>query len=387
MLYRTRKEPGLLKVRVPTELWVLLAWMLLSVTWSPHEFTSFKRYGLVIGALMIGVLTTRMTPLDQSSTKFLLVPLISYMVLGLVHLAISPDKAFDQDGAMRSYSIHKNAWGQFCLLYTLVLAHAVLTKKNNFYYMVLMVPAVAMLYMSKSATSILAFASTALVIGTLTSLLSHRLLGVTLLCLFLAGASVSTLVFTVVTGELPFDHLVNAVFKATDKSTTLTGRTHLWYLMWGEISRHLWTGTGIGGFWTGLEGASGVLARQLDWGPPGQAHSGYIDMLNEIGIIGMALLLLLLLRHLKNCWKLYRHGHRDGFIFHSSIATAFLTVNYAESTLFLGSNLWFIIFISSIVHASSLCSTPEMLGKDRPVKHKKPTSSAARLARPAFITK
>ena len=359
ILYRTRQHPELQKVHIPVELWILLAWMLLSITWSPYGFMSLKRYLLIIGSLLVGVLTTRMTPDSKSSVHFLLMPLVVCVLLGVVHAVAFPDRAFGSDGAMRGYAVQKNPWGQLCLLCALVFLHAIVTRKNKLYYLVLMVPTLVMLYLSQSTTSIMAFIGMSLVMFTLVSLMRHRLLGITLLSLFLAITSVVTLVFTVLHGELPFNYAIESIFKAADKSTTLTGRTQLWYLMWGEISRHLWTGTGIGGFWAGLEGASGALSRKLDWGPPGQAHSGYIDVLNEIGIIGSVLLLLLLIRHAVNCWKLCRRGHLDAALFHCAVATAFLTINYAESSFFLGASLWFIVFLSSIVQAHSMGRTAD----------------------------
>lgn len=393
-LYKNRGNSGLLKVKVPTELWILMAWMLVSISWSPYGLISIKRYVLILGSLLIAALTTRMTPLGTPSTQFLQTPLSFYMAVGLAFAVLLPDKSFDQDGALRAYATHKNPWGQLCLLYALVLVHSIITRKEKIYYVLLMIPTLALLYLSKSTTSILAFIISTLTVGTLSLLLMYRRQGILVLCLSLAGLSVATLVFTVLNGELPFDHAVNAIFRITEKSTTLTGRTHLWYLMWGEISHHLWLGTGIGGFWTGLEGASGALARQLDWGPPGQAHNGYIDMLNEIGIIGVGMLLLLLLRHLANCWTLYRRGHLDAFVFHSCIAVAFLTINYAESSFFTGSGLWFIVYISSVMGAHSLCATNKPLRRERKEKRSdgqgasgKHASSVTSTLHPRFSTR
>jgi O-antigen ligase len=369
-LYKTRGDSGLLKVKAPAELWILMAWMLASISWSPYELISVKRYVLILGSLLIAALTTRMTPLGVSSTQFLRTPLNFYMAIGLAFAVLLPDRSFDQDGALRAYATHKNPWGQLCVLYALVLMHSIITRKEKIYHAALMIPALVLLYLSKSATSILALLISTLTVGMLSLLLIYRRQGIVVLCLAVAGVSVATLVFTVLNGELPFDHVISTLFKVTEKSTTLTGRTHLWYLMWGEISHHLWLGTGIGGFWTGLEGASGTLARQLDWGPPGQAHNGYIDMLNETGIIGASLLLLLLLRHLGNCWTLYRRGHLDAFVFHSCIAVAFMTINYAESSFFAGSSLWFIVYISSVMRAHSLCATSEPSRRERKEERK-----------------
>lgn len=359
MLYMSRNDKDRQKIIFSPELLLLLGWMALSIAWSPYPLVSVKRFLLIIGSLLIASVTTRMTPVNRSSTQFLLVPLICFMLLGMVYASAFHDKAFDAEGSMRGYSTHKNPWGQFCLLASIVFVHSLLNRKYKLFYAVLLIPTAGMLFLSKSATSILAFGVTTMLLLSLTALVSHRLLGATVLSLGVAIGSLAMLIFTVMNGELPFDYLMDSAFRAADKSTTLTGRTYLWYLMWGEITQHLWTGTGVGGFWTGLEGASGVLARKLDWGPPGQAHSGYIDTLNELGVIGSAFLLLLLVRHAINLKKLYRHGHHEALMFHAAITVAFLIINYAESSLFLGSNLWYVVFISSVVQTASLCAADE----------------------------
>lgn len=368
MLYVSRDDNERQKIIFSTELLLLIGWMALSIAWSPYPLVSLKRFLLIMGSLLIAGITTRMTPVSRSSTQFLLVPLICYMLLGVVHAIAFHGKAFDADGAMRGYSTHKNPWGQFCLLAGIVFLHSLLNKKHKLLYAVLLIPTVGMLLLSKSATSILAFGVTTLLLFSLVALVSHRILGATLLSLVIAVGSLAVLVFTVTNGELPFEYVMDSAFRAADKSTTLTGRTYLWYLMWGEISQHLWTGTGIGGFWTGPEGASGILARKLDWGPPGQAHSGYIDILNEIGVIGSIILLIALVRHAINLSTIYRRGYSEAFMLHACVTVAFLIINYAETTFFLGSNLWYIVFISSVIQTASLCAS-EAKGSDikRPI--------------------
>jgi hypothetical protein len=98
-----------------------------------------------------------------------------------------------------------------------------------------------------------------------------------------------------------------------------------------------------------LDGPSGALVKRLDWGPPTQAHSGYIDVVNEVGAAGMLLLFIVVMAHLYRCFCLYKTGARQHFSLHFSIIISSLILNYAESSLTQGTNLWWIILTCSII--------------------------------------
>lgn len=75
-------------------------------------------------------------------------------------------------------------------------------------------------------------------------------------------------------------------------ATQLTGRTDLWAECWYFITQHPWLGYGYNSFWT-VENTQDI-AQQIDW-YSGSAHSVYIDLWLNLGIIGLAAYLLLLI--------------------------------------------------------------------------------------------
>jgi exopolysaccharide production protein ExoQ len=349
ILIRSRREINAPEVRFPWELIALYIFTILSIAWSDYKISSFKRYILLIGLLLIATLTVKLSILDKSFSKLLGRPLSFFMLAGVAIAATIPNFAFDTDGALRGFTSHKNTWGQLSLLCSIIFFNNALNRINRKAYLLLLAIALTMLLMSKSATSLLAFCISSFCVLTIHSLTSKKIAGKILaLTGFLIG-SVLLLIYTILHGELPFDALTELVFKATDKSSTLTGRTQLWQLMGAEIAHHPWLGTGFGGFWQGMEGASGALVQRLNWGPPTQAHSGYIDGFNEIGIFGMLLFGIVVISHIWRCFELYSSGMRDHSMLHISLIIGFLTINYAESSLMQGSNMWWIITTCSIV--------------------------------------
>jgi len=235
------------------------------------------------------------------------------------------------------------------LLCSLIFFNNILNNRSRLLYISLLAISVVMLYMSKSATSLLAFTFSSFFILLIQGFSSKNITSKIIVLFIILAVAISTLVYSIAYGDLPFTRTIELIYKVTDKNTTLTGRTFLWQLMGAEIERHPWFGTGFGGFWVGLDGPAGALSRRLDWGPPTQAHNGYIDVVNEIGLVGAAILTIVLISHTYRCCALYNSKYQLHFPLHFSIIISSLFLNYAESSLIQGTNFWWIILTCSII--------------------------------------
>lgn len=339
---------------LPLSLVVLVCYVSLSIAWSPYPAISLRRVVQVIGVLLIALLVARQALQGQGLLTQSQWPVGLFILLGLAVAALSPETAFDDDRAMRGISSHKNTWGQFSLMAGLIYLSA-LSERHGKQRMMLLAAMLGFsalsILLSRSTTSLLCFLFIA---GTLTIWAILTRWGVTgkiLLTSLVAVILVALHAYFVTNGELPFERLSKLVYSSTGKNETLTGRDFLWYLMQQEIARHPWLGTGFGGFWTGTEGASGALVARLDWGPPQQAHNGYLDVINEIGFVGMTLLGLVLLNHAVNVFRLSRRGEHSHAFFHGSLLIAVLFINYTETSLLRTTHFWWIALCTSIVEA------------------------------------
>lgn len=73
------------------------------------------------------------------------------------------------------------------------------------------------------------------------------------------------------------------------KDLTFTGRTLIWSSTWRVIGRQPWFGYGLGGVWTNQSlQPTGELTRLIGF-RVGHAHNGVLELLLEVGIIGLAL--------------------------------------------------------------------------------------------------
>ena len=131
------------------------------------------------------------------------------------------------------------------------------------------------------------------------------------------------------------------------KSSDLTGRGDIWVYVWQSISTHWWLGTGYASFWLGPGGPSQFIVDALRWPVP-NAHNGYLEILNELGLLGFGLYLLMMLFHVKNLLGLY-HPVRRQFAFHIAILIIFVVSNFSESTALRVTSFLQVLFFFSMM--------------------------------------
>ena len=76
------------------------------------------------------------------------------------------------------------------------------------------------------------------------------------------------------------------------KDATLTGRTQIWAAVLDSIARRPLLGYGYQAFWLGLEGESYRVILAVSW-VLAQAQNGFLDVLLETGLGGLAIVLLI----------------------------------------------------------------------------------------------
>jgi O-antigen ligase len=77
------------------------------------------------------------------------------------------------------------------------------------------------------------------------------------------------------------------------KDATLTGRTDIWAAILRQASAHPWLGFGYAAFWEKTSAPAAFVRAETGWKVP-SAHNGWLDMLVQLGAVGVALCALLL---------------------------------------------------------------------------------------------
>jgi exopolysaccharide production protein ExoQ len=93
------------------------------------------------------------------------------------------------------------------------------------------------------------------------------------------------------------------VFSFFKRDSSLSGRTTIWSLAMDAWLHRPWIGHGYGAFWLNRQGPDIEVNAALAGFVAAHSHNGYLDVLLDIGIVGLAALILLLagcfVRHLK----------------------------------------------------------------------------------------
>lgn len=327
-----------------------------SVVWSYTPLATAKRSALLVIVLLISAAAFGKSDNRHGDfDKVLGVPLLALLLASILITVLSPGYAFTDLG-WRGITSHKNEMGQVMAVAVILMLFGAWNLKHlRFIRLSILAVLFGGLILSKSSTSLLGLvaAISITVLVTLPRTLERR----DALKVFLLGSIliVSIMLYVAYTADMlpDIDKVYSWLLAKMGKSANFTGRTAIWQLVMSESRYHNpLIGGGYGGFWVGRESVSGyiIVGDNLY---PGQAHNGYLDIFNELGIIGVSLLVLILLVATHKLWTIYMLNHRETPI-HISIAVMMVCINLGETTFFRTTQFTSIVFIASLVRVSAL---------------------------------
>ena len=291
---------------------VLVVYMAVSVLWSEDPYVSSKRFIKLMGTpIMALVVLTERDPEVALVTvarrcAYVLLPLSETLNKYFLSLAVSFD---EWTGGMQigGVSGSKNMFGQLCFVEGLLLVWilfrradrgpADLRKVQWILDLCIASLAIYLLYKSNSSTSLVCFIAGVVVLfaGGLRPI-RWRIASLLL---------VTAIVFVVL--QACFGIYESAV-AALGRDPTLTDRTEIWRELWA-LRGNLLVGTGFEGFWMGERLASIREVRHIN-----EAHNGYLEIILNLGLIGLAFWLCLIVKAYKNCTKLIQTRYDLGQI-------------------------------------------------------------------------
>ena len=333
---------------------LLLIYCFSSFFWSAIPDITFKR--TVLFGLMVLMCFATFGKKSSNPNSFLVVmawPLGLLLIFSFIFTAVMPSAAITSIG-WRGVTSFKNEFGQICAIALLIFSFAIFEIPQRRGLILLMaLLSFFGLVMSQSSTCAVAVIVGLLVSGGL--LIIRKLLQYSkgsvfllLMLIFVCSLILTLLVFGMLSSDIQ-----EQLFHVLGKSSTLTGRTKLWALIWDNSRLHNpWIGGGYGGFWNGLGSPANFTSYRFPAGYVGQAHNGYLDVFNDLGIIGLLFLAVILLAYAGFVIKHYREG-RPEFYFHLSFLIYIILENYAESTFFRLVGFLNIVFFASLARVAA----------------------------------
>jgi O-antigen ligase len=127
--------------------------------------------------------------------------------------------------------------------------------------------------------------------------------------------------------------LLSPITALTGKDMTFSGRTAIWDIINQNIAQHRLLGSGYGAYWNQTPGSPSLAMLQRLYFYPTEGHNGYLDVINDLGIVGGLCLLGYLLTYLRQGLLIFRTQRSQGALF-LTLLLAQMVANLSESRWF-----------------------------------------------------
>jgi len=232
--------------------------------------------------------------------------------------------------------VQKNAFGQLASFTFIFWLHAWLAREVGAWKAIVFGGCgAACVFFSRSSTSLLAsFFVTGLLLLLLRAPTSFRRAMPYMVGVF------ATLVLTYALAILNLipglGLLLQPVMAITGKDMTFSNRSAIWDIIKEHIQFSPFLGTGYGAYWIGPTPESpsySFLARLYFY--PNEAHNGYLEIVNDLGFVGLIVLLGYLIWYLRQTLRLWRYDRNQ--------ASLYLAVFFQQAIINLSESTWLVV--------------------------------------------
>ena len=269
---------------------MLMIWALFSVFWSSQGIVSLKRWIGFFGEIIICLAALVHFRWSEVALRYFKAVLCLYLPLTILSVLFIHEAVQWEFPAWRGLEITKNNLGQVAVFSTVILFSVIgfhTEVKHNTLHYILLGCALACLIGARSTTSMLIalFLLALFLTQKAGVVLKHKLVVRFYIVALLATSGAIVTIVYVFSPEL-----IGSFFGFFGKDLTFTGRVDLWAAILQMTEGRSLFGWGIGGFWIMDASHLAPVFEQFVW-MPNQAHQGYIDVYNQLGVVGISLLL------------------------------------------------------------------------------------------------
>jgi exopolysaccharide production protein ExoQ len=161
------------------------------------------------------------------------------------------------------------------------------------------------------------------------------------------------------------DVLFAPIASITGKDTTFSQRTAIWKIIKAHIELSPYVGSGYGAYWVGPVATSpSYVFLSAMWLYPTESHNGYLEVVNDLGFLGLACLLLFIICYVRQALQLLRTDRNQAVLF---LALLFqeMVMNMSESDWFSRSDTFMVLALGSVCMSRALLDE-ELRGVRRP---------------------
>ena len=317
---------------------LILLWMMVSIFWSPVPTVSLKRWITLFGEFVICLAALLHFKWSEEGLRAYRVILFLYLPLTIIAVAFVPEAIQWEFPAWRGLAPTKNNLGQIALFGIIALLSIISYHKGrpvNIIHYGLLLMAISAYLGARSTTSFLVglfllFIFFLVYIG---KLISNKQLA-SYYALFVILVSGFLIYITMV--QTP--EVIARFLGLFGKDLSFTGRVELWQTVFEMTKGKMIQGWGIGGFWINEGTHLYPIYTQFIW-LPNQSHQGYLDVLNQTGVIGITLLALMIVGYFIKATQLKKRNVWIWFFL------GILIYNFQESLFFRPRHIGHFMFI------------------------------------------
>ena len=374
---------------------LFIAWCGLTAFWSYDPATTIRKTVQFAGLASVGIAFS-LASWYPARVQTVLRPFFALMVaICIVSVIVAPDFAKHDAlgdpallGNWKGVTSNKNTFGMLCAMCFIFYSHGWASRAVSARQAVpILLMTMVGLYGAKSTTSMVISVASA---GWIWMLLRNPIVTaggiLRLLLMAILILAVPLFIYLLIVGDLTWAKIATPIVTPLGKDITLTQRTVIWEEMTHFIVQHPWAGGGYGAFWLGHGSASDPISKVLFW-IPWQGHNGYMDMLNETGIIGLTLCISLLVWHGVQLFRVKRHDIVT-FSLHCTLWLHLLIVDVTEAEMFRVITVPFLMSMISSATVSRVLMAVELrqqtLAGTAPAGHGAPSLALATPAQPGF---
>lgn len=319
----------------------LLAVAFLSTAWSQDPLFTLRRAIVLLATTAFGIyLGSRFDIPEQLrllAWTFGIVICASFLcVLLLPHYGL--DHLY-HEGDWQGVFSHKNSLGRAMVLSAIVFFFVKFRSGSTLRWMGI-AGSLTLLVLSRSITGIIVFAII------LASRPFYRLFRMKFtFALPLTGAIFAFLAAAAAAGYKALPTMLEML----NRDSGLTGRTELWDAIWISISNRPWLGYGFDAFWRGLQGESAMVIQAVGWTPLG-AHNGFLALLLDIGILGLAVFVFGYIVLWYRALEFVTRVAGTIPIWLCTYLLFMLVYNFTESAILVQNNIFWVLYTSTAVN-------------------------------------
>jgi exopolysaccharide production protein ExoQ len=332
---------GVLSIAAQMKTLMLLAGATIcSAVWSQDPFrSSYNGAFYLIGTLFAFYLVVRFSPTDIMT--LVMMTGVSMCVLDLIVVVLFPQYGRSPDlgrdaGAWNGLFIDRNASAKcltFLLSPALVFGHRG-RRHWRWAYILLLFGSIVMTRAFSALVVLFLYSLFVIALQIFRKLERKAVVAVSMILLIVSLSAIAGGI-TLYTQNL---------FGFFGRDLTLTGRTDIWALLMTSIAKRPAFGYGFYSFWLGMTGESANVISAAHWFF-GYAHNGYLDIVLQLGFLGLALFVTTLFQAFKDILTCLNHQRSIGVDWYIGLIVLTVLYNIDEETVLWPNDLLSILYV------------------------------------------